>query len=67
MNGYMTVKEASDYIGLKPWTIRGWIRDKKIPTYSYNGFNIRVKKEDLDSVMDMRFKSEVSVHSRGTV
>ena len=56
MEGFMTVKEASNYIGLKPWTIRGWIRDKKLPTYSYNGFNIRVKKDDLDSLMDMKTK-----------
>jgi len=44
---YLTVKELSDYIKVKPKTLYFWAAQKKIPFYKIHGC-IRFKKSEID-------------------
>jgi excisionase family DNA binding protein len=48
----MTVREAAQYAEVNPQTIRNWIRSGKLVARRYgpSGWNIAIKKEDLDEV-----------------
>jgi DNA (cytosine-5)-methyltransferase 1 len=49
---YLTVKEAAEFLGVAPNTIRNWDRDGRIPVYRHPISNYRLfKKEDLQEVL----------------
>lgn len=50
---YMTISEASEFMGVAPNTLRNWEKDNRIPTYKAP-FNKRrlYKKEDLQAYLD---------------
>lgn len=50
---YLTIKDAAEFIGVAPNTLRNWEREKRITTYSAP-FNKRrlYKKDDLESYLN---------------
>ena len=52
MNGYLTVKEAAQYLNMHPETIRRKIRKGQIKSTRVPGTHyIRLLREDLDKFM----------------
>lgn len=49
---YLTIKDAAEFIGVAPNTLRNWEREKRIITYSAP-FNKRrlYKKDDLENYL----------------
>ena len=50
MKGYLTIKEAAEYLKVHPESIRRYVRDKKLRSYKGEKI-IRFKQEDLDSLL----------------
>ena len=50
---YLTIKDAAEFIGVAPNTLRNWEREKRITTYSAP-FNKRrlYKKNDLENYLN---------------
>ena len=49
----LTVKEAAEFLGVSPNTIRNWDRNGKIPVHRHPISRYRLfKREDLESVLD---------------
>lgn len=49
---YFTVKQAADYLGVAPNTIRNWDRDGKITVYRHPISRYRLfKEDDLQAVL----------------
>lgn len=47
-NKWISIEEAAEYLGIKPGTIRGWIRNKKdIPAHKV-GKQWKFKYSELD-------------------
>jgi excisionase family DNA binding protein len=47
-SSYITVKDAAEFLGVSPNTIRNWARDQKLPEYRHPINNYRLfKKSDL--------------------
>jgi excisionase family DNA binding protein len=44
---FLTVKDLSDYLKIKPSTLYSWANQGKIPRYKVNGL-LRFKKEEID-------------------
>ena len=42
----MKITTAAKLIDVSPWTIRKWIKERKIPTYRFGG-SVRIKESDL--------------------
>lgn len=52
LNGYMRIKEAAEYVGVSPNTLRNWERDGQIEVHRHAVNNYRLfKKEDLERVL----------------
>ena len=50
---YLTVKQAAEFLGIAPNTIRNWSNDKKIIYYRSPINNYRLyKKEDLEKFLE---------------
>jgi excisionase family DNA binding protein len=47
IQGFMTVKEAADYLGVKPITLRRWDKKGKLKTrrHPMNNYRIYTRKE----------------------
>ena len=43
---YLSVQSAASLIDVSPWTIRKWIKLKRIPVYKFGGA-VRIKESDL--------------------
>ncbi len=46
--GLLTINEAAKYMNQSHWTIRKWLRQKRIPYLQVNSRVIRIEKENLD-------------------
>jgi DNA (cytosine-5)-methyltransferase 1 len=52
LDEFVTVKEASEFLGVSPNTLRNWHRDGKIPVYRNPISNYRLfKKTDLEELL----------------
>jgi excisionase family DNA binding protein len=49
---YYSVEEIAEILGVHPDTVRGWIRDKKLPAVRVG--NYRVSKKDFDKFIQER-------------
>ena len=49
LDSYLTIKEAAEYLGVSPNTLRNWGRDDKVPMHRnpINGYRL-FKITDLD-------------------
>ena len=45
---FLSIKELSDYLKVKPSTLYSWAAKDAIPHYKVHGL-VRFKKEDIDS------------------
>ena len=43
---YLSVESAADMIDVSPWTIRKWIKERRISAYKFGG-SVRIKVDDL--------------------
>jgi MerR family regulatory protein len=52
LNGYLTVKEASAFLGISPATLRNWDRAGKLTPgrHPVNGYRL-YRKEDLERIL----------------
>jgi excisionase family DNA binding protein len=50
---FMTIKEAAEYLGVTPLTLRNWDKNGKLPTTRHPMSNYRIyKTEDLEKLMN---------------
>jgi excisionase family DNA binding protein len=47
----MSVSQAAEYLGQSEWTLREWVRMRKVPFYKVNG-GIKFRKSKLDRWID---------------
>lgn len=52
LDEFLTVKEAAEFLGVSPNTIRNWGREGKIPEHRHPINNYRLyRNEDLESLL----------------
>lgn len=52
LDEFVTIKEAAEFLGVSPNTLRNWHRDGKIPVYRNPISRYRLfKKEDLERLL----------------
>jgi excisionase family DNA binding protein len=62
----LTVPEAAQYLGIRPWTLRHWISDRKIDVVKYGNGAVRIKRSVLERfVATCTIKARIR-HGRGT-
>lgn len=44
----LTVGEAAEFLGIRPWTLRHWISERKIDFVKYGNGVVRIKRSTLD-------------------
>lgn len=50
---YLKIKDAADFLGVTPNTLRNWEKDKKITVYRNPQNSYRLyKKEDLENLLN---------------
>ncbi len=64
VKAYLRIKEAADFLGVAPNTVRAWGRVGKIPEYRHPFNNYRLfKRSDLESVLK-RIETSVARRTR---
>ncbi len=51
MDKLYTVQEAAEMLGLRPDTLRKWLREGRMPGVKLSEYNWRVKESDLKIAM----------------
>lgn len=63
----LTVVQAASYLGIRPWTLRHWISDRKIDVVKYGNGIVRVRRSVLDRyVASCTIKGKHDHGRRGT-
>jgi excisionase family DNA binding protein len=44
----LTVTQAATVLGIRPWTLRHWISDRKIEVVKYGNGAVRIRRSVLD-------------------
>lgn len=47
-DNYINIDEAATYLGVKPSTIRSWIKTKGMPSHRVGGKLLKFKKSEID-------------------
>jgi excisionase family DNA binding protein len=55
----LTVVQAAGVLGIRPWTLRHWISDRKIDVVKYGNGSVRIKRSVLD-----RFVASCTIKAR---
>lgn len=55
MDRYLSIPEAAEYLGVTEETIKRYISQGELPTYSFNRL-IRIKQGDIDSLITKSFE-----------
>ena len=63
---YYTVAQAARILDVSPSTVWRWIEAKKLPAYRVGARKIRIKKEDLSSIITPARARGVTVDREGT-
>ena len=59
LDGYLRIKEAAEYLGVSPNTLRNWGRSQKITEHRHPVNNYRLyNKADLDRLLRRAQKSQ---------
>jgi excisionase family DNA binding protein len=62
----LSVPDVAQYLGIRPWTLRHWISERKIESVKYGNGAVRVKRSVLERfVATCTIKARAS-HERGT-
>jgi excisionase family DNA binding protein len=57
----LNVVDAATYLGIRPWTLRHWISDRKIEVVKYGNGVVRIRRSVLDRyVTSCTIKARVS-------
>ena len=52
LSRFLTVKQAAEFLGVAPNTLRNWDRDDKIPVYRHPISNYRLfRRDDLEAIL----------------
>ena len=52
LNGYLRIREAAEFLGVSPNTLRNWGREDKIPEFRHPVNNYRLyRQSDLEEVL----------------
>lgn len=63
----LTVPEAAQFLGIRPWTMRHWIADRKIEIVKYGEGAVRIKRTVLERfVASSTIKAKASDGRRTT-
>ena len=63
----LTVPEAARYLGVRPWTVRHWISDRKIEVVKYGNGLVRIRQSVLDRYLaSCTIKAKHDHGNRGT-
>ena len=49
---YISIDEAAAYLGVKPSTIRAWIKSKNMPHHRVGGKLLKFKRSEIDEWID---------------
>lgn len=47
----LTVTQAAAVLGIRPWTLRHWISDRKIEVVKYGDGAVRIRRSVLDQFL----------------
>lgn len=65
MNKYITIKEASEILGVSKITLRNWDNSGKLPAHRHPFNNYRVYKiEDIDKLLEMIENNETLLQQK---
>ena len=54
LDEFLTVKEAADFLGVSPNTVRNWGREAKIPEHRHPINNYRLyRRDDLEGLLKL--------------
>jgi excisionase family DNA binding protein len=56
----LTVVQAAGILGIRPWTLRHWISDRKIDVVKYGNGVVRIRRSVLD-----RYVASCTIRARG--
>lgn len=60
LDEYLRIKEAAEYLGVSPNTLRNWGRDGRVIEHRHPVNNYRLyKKDDLTRLLTMADKSRI--------
>jgi DNA (cytosine-5)-methyltransferase 1 len=52
LDGYLRIREAAEFLGVSPNTLRNWGREEKIPEFRHPVNNYRLyRRADLEEVL----------------
>jgi MerR family transcriptional regulator, copper efflux regulator len=52
LDGYLRIREAAEFLGVSPNTLRNWGREQKIPEFRHPVNNYRLyRRSDLEAVL----------------
>jgi MerR family transcriptional regulator, copper efflux regulator len=52
LNGYLRIREAAEFLGVSPNTLRNWGREDKIPEFRHPVNNYRLyRRSDLEDIL----------------
>ena len=57
---FLTVREAAAAIGVTDGALRSWIRDGRLPAIRFSPRTIRIRKTDLDAMVEAAKSSGTS-------
>ena len=62
-----TVTQAASYLGIRPWTLRHWISDRKIDVVKFGSGTVRIRRSVLDRyVTSCTIRAKHDDGTRGT-
>jgi MerR family copper efflux transcriptional regulator len=52
LDGYLRIREAAEFLGVSPNTLRNWGREQKVPEYRHPMNNYRLyRRSDLEGIL----------------
>ena len=62
----LNVVDAACYLGIRPWTLRHWISDRKIDVVKYGNGIVRIRRSVLDRYLASCTIKARAGHGRNT-
>lgn len=58
-DNYINIDEAAAYLGVKPSTVRSWIKKKGMPSHRIGGKLLKFKKSEIDEWVNNEKKIDI--------